>query len=358
MPFVRGFIMPASVVSRALGGAALSPTHRPEAQYISAMQQENMPLSCTQKTRYRKKDARRCSSGDLQVKTRTSVGVCQGTLGELYQGPTPEGANDEIAVISALIPLYSWVFFTPAKHDACTHKDALLEQSDRWKTFRAIDEYCRMHDLPWPQGNWNCRSELQVGRGLASSTADIVAALRCLGNIHRKPVSEAEFLQILSKIERSDSVFLDTPVIFSSSNHRIIRRFGKTNRMYAAYMHEEKKIDTEKTKNKLVKYYNNNIENYKEIYNSISIAFERKDIKRICDCSTASAELSQGVVPKRYFSNIISQMDDFQADGLIVAHTGSAIGYLFTERPDIPTLEEISLFFSEFNGHCNLVEVG
>jgi uncharacterized protein involved in propanediol utilization len=87
-------------------------------------------------------------------------------------------------------------------------------------------------------------------------------------------------------------------------------------------------------------------------------AFEDNNAKKICECSTDSAELSQKVIPKKTFSCLSDNMKKFQADGLLVAHTGTVIGYLYCEKPNINLIESVSLLFKSLGGACQLTEIG
>ncbi|WP_444996444.1 GHMP family kinase ATP-binding protein [Aliikangiella sp. IMCC44359] len=288
------------------------------------------------------------------------VGICRGALGELFQGPS-EHASGEIVIISSLIPQYSRVYFTPVKklHGSIKeYKKYFLNDPEHHKAFRALDIFCRYKNLNWPVGQWEFNSDLEVARGMASSTADIVAIIRCVANYYKKSLSLKQLLQILFEIERSDSVFLETPTLFCSSHHKIIQQFKKFPPIYALFMHENKTINTDDTKLILLEHYQKNRPHYSRLYQDVIEQFTHQNSKAICQLSTRSSELSQKVMPKLSFHEIHQKMKAFQADGIITAHTGSAIGYLYCQRPDIKIIESVSLFFKKFGGHCKLTEIG
>ncbi len=280
------------------------------------------------------------------------VGICRGALGELFQGPS-EHTSGEIVIISSLIPQYSRVYFTPVKKlqgSIKEYKKYFLNDPEHNKAFRALDIFCRYKQLNWPIGKWEFNSDLEVARGMASSTADIVAIIRCVANYYKESLSLKQLLQILFEIERSDSVFLETPTLFCSSHHRIIKQFKKFPPIYALFMHENETINTDDTKLILLEHYQKNKSHYSRLYQDVIEQFTCQNTKAICQLSTRSSELSQKVIPKLSFHQVHQKMGEFQADGIITAHTGSAIGYLYCQRPDIKTIESVSLFFKKFNG--------
>mgnify|MGYP000722088474 CR=1 FL=1 len=285
------------------------------------------------------------------------VGVCRGALGELFQGISTDG-QDEIIVVSSLIPKYSWTYFTPSKHGFSSIKDQSLAAPERSKSFKALALYCNNLDLNWPSGRWHFHSDLQVARGMASSTADIVATLRCAASYFKRTLSISEILTVLSQIERSDSVFLDRLALFSSSKHQIINKFQKMPPLYALYMHEADTVETDGTKPLLLDYYRKNYSTYANLYQQAEQALRQSDLKAICHVASKSAELSQEILPKQHFSHIYLAQKKFQADGVITAHTGSVVGLLYCRQPDITTLENVARFYKELGGYCQYTEMG
>jgi uncharacterized protein involved in propanediol utilization len=297
--------------------------------------------------------------GQLMRNRHTHVGVCKGALGELFQGPSTHTEN-EIVVVSSLIAKYSWAYFIPDvdNHNSYPNRASLLARSDRRKSFKALDLYCQLNQLPWPQGQWRFKSDLKVARGMASSTADIVSILRCAASYFGNPLGNDEIIRILAEIERSDSVFLDRLALFCSSRHQIINQFDKMPPLYALYMHETNTVETEGTRQTLVDYYRQNRTHYSQLYNRMANALGSQDLRQICQVSTKSAELSQEILPKQHFYSLLNEMSRFDADGIITAHTGSVVGLLFCRPPEISCLEQVGRFFNQLGGDCLYTEIG
>ncbi|MET1255644.1 hypothetical protein [Aliikangiella maris] len=288
------------------------------------------------------------------------AGVCRGALGELFQGPSPY-QTDEIVIISSLISQYSRVYFTPIKNQLFSkdeYHDLIYNDPNHKKAFKAAEIFCQLNNLPLPIGQWEFSSDLPVSRGMASSTADIVATIRCLQNYYNKAFNLDNLLKVLFAIERSDSVFLNNLTLFCSSHHKIIQQFGKLPPLYALFMHEENTIETDDTKEILINFYQRNFSHYTKLYSAIIQQFTNRNLKQVCQLSTRSSELSQEILPKKHFYTIHQKMADFYADGIITAHTGSAIGYLFVEKPQIESIESITVFFKKLGGKCQLAEIG
>ena len=280
-------------------------------------------------------------------------GVCHGTLGELLQGPYEHDGELHIGLISLPVRKYSWVHFTPGEAG-----DIEVELAGKDKCRRAIELYLRHYRKRLPAGRWSHDSELLLGKGMASSTADLVATIRCLDRIFGLHSPAPVIAALLREIERSDSVFLDTHALYLSSRQEIVRAFDAPVRLHACYIDEGGTVETEKVAHPLLAHYQRNLPAYRHNLDRAIDAFARHDLRRICECSTRSAELAQGVIAKRNLEVLLERRRDFAADGIVVAHTGSLLGYLFIARPDPARMGELSSFFRGLGHQCRFAETG
>lgn len=286
------------------------------------------------------------------------VGLSCGTLGEFYQGPSFGNDGSEIAIVSPLIPKYSRMTFVPAASPYCpiiTSQEVTRETKP--KMFAGIDQYCALYGLGMPDGTWLNASDLPTGHGFASSTADIVAGIRCVARIYKRDPSISDFLHILAKIERSDSVFMNETTFFSSSHHKVLGAFGAKLKLTAVFMLDGQQINTDKTKEKLVSYYHENADEYRRLMADVQACLENQDTQLLCQCSTRSAALSQRIMPKKHYAQMQDAAQIFDADGIVVAHTGTILGMLFCQRPDISKANAITAYFNSFGAHADFVEI-
>lgn len=280
-------------------------------------------------------------------------GVCHGTLGELWQGPCEQDGELHIGLISLPVRRYSWMHFLPGE-DGEPERD--LAGKD--KCLRAIDAYLRLHQRRLPPGRFSHDSELPVGKGMASSTADVVATVRCLDRVFGLDTPLDALTALLRGIERSDSVFLDRYALYLSGRQRVLREFEHAPRLHACYIDEGGTVETEKLAEPLLRHYRRHMSSYR-IHLELAVdAFERADAAAICEVATRSAQLAQWVTPKAHLELLLRHRRELGADGVVVAHTGSLIGYLFAQRPDRARLGEVSAFFAGLGRSCRFVETG
>lgn len=271
----------------------------------------------------------------------TYTSHCRGTLGEFFQGPYYTEDGVDIAIISAVTDKYVRASYT-INDDACN-----LEDIGKIKVKKAIANYCRLKNIYPPAGTWCFESELKVGTGMSSSTSDIVAALKCFSSYFREELTFYDIVNSISNIDRSDTVFLETPCLYLSQKQQIVDIYRTQKKIYCYYATGASTVDTLLVKDILIEYYIKNKKEYLELLNNIYSSFKEDSVQKICDCSTKSALLSQEILPKDNFWHFHSSLQDVKSDGLIVAHTGSLIGLLFCNKPINDTENNILQLFDK-----------
>lgn len=276
----------------------------------------------------------------------TVSGVCNGTLGELFQGPVPHRGTDGIGIVSFPVDRYTWAHFTRGEGET----DPLPPLS---KAAAAARLFLHRYGRDLPPGRWSNHTELDIGVGMASSTADIVATLRCLFQVFQLPYDVFAVIDILSRIERSDSVFLDEFALYLSDRHEVVQPFGTAIGFHACYVVEPGTVDTGAVTPLLLRHYQTSAEAYRTCLDDLLGAFRAGDAAGVARAATASATLSQQVLPKALFDAVLGNREELGADGIFVAHTGAVIGYLFTRRLTRQRMDELSAFFRGLGHQCS-----
>lgn len=282
---------------------------------------------------------------------RSFSGVCHGTLGELYQGPLRAGADPDIALVSFPVDRHSWVYFTPGAQPPGS-------PSLGDKSVTAARLFLDRFGLTLPPGRWRVHTDLRVGVGMASSTADIVATVRCLFRVFSLPYDPDAVIDVLAAIERADSVFLDEFALYLSARHRVVRRLGTRVGLHTAFVTEPGTVNTAAVTPLLLRHYRRHGDEYERCLTDLLKGFASGDAAAVARAATASAVLSQEAVPKQTFEAVLAHREEFGADGVFVAHTGSLIGYLFSRKPAPSAKGELSAFFHSLGHQCSFAQGG
>lgn len=280
-------------------------------------------------------------------------GRCHGTLGELLQGPVLHRGRLEIGLISLPLPRYSSMQFEPGA--ASRHHDDL---PDKPRCRAAVALYLQQHGLRLPPGRWRHDSELAPGKGMASSTADLVATIRCLDQLFGRVSSSADIIAVLRPLERSDSVFLDHYALYLSERQVLLQRFAHAPRLHACYADEGGTVATAAVTARLHAHYATHRHAYGRNLQQMQDAFATADDAAIARCASVSAVLGQDVLPKQHLAELQRQQGRFGAVGIVVAHTGSLIGYLFLQSPPPAQRRELTAFFGELGLACAFAATG
>jgi uncharacterized protein involved in propanediol utilization len=272
--------------------------------------------------------------------------VCNGTLGELFQGPVSHGGAESIGIVSFPVDRYTWAHFDPGEIGV----DPVPAQP---KAAMAARLFVKRYGLDLPPGRWSSHTELDVGVGMASSTADIVATLRCLFQIFQVPYDVLVVTEILAQIERADSVFLDEFALYLSDRSQVVHSLGTTIGFHTCYIVEPGTVDTTAVTPMLLRHYRARKMSYRHCLEELLEAFRTGDRTGVARAATVSAALSQEVLPKATYDAVLANRDPLGADGVFVAHTGAVIGYLFAHRLTRARMDKVSAFFRRLGHQCS-----
>jgi len=278
------------------------------------------------------------------------VGSATGKFGELLQGKLP-GENTHFLITLPITNISIAKFqygdintgskITP--HDKV--KSALLAQK--------IMSYFKL------SSDWNLSiySQIPVGKGLGSSTADLVACSRAITHATRKHLPTQILLNLLKEIEPSDGIMYDGIVCFY---HRLVAlhsKLGYLPNIMIVGVDEGGILDTVKFNQELNAYTSKEQSAYAILLNEMVNGINSRNLKKVGDVSTKSAILHQQRNPKKNLESFIQICEAVGALGIIVAHSGSYIGIMMDQtHPEYidqlasaeKKLKEKSLFAERF----------
>ncbi|MBP2627070.1 MAG: kinase [Firmicutes bacterium] len=257
-----------------------------------------------------------------------------GSCGELAQG-TIDGKN---FLITCPIDVYSEVTvrtdeFTPLRLGS--------------KVLTAIDKTIQYLKIVESSFHVNVKSDLPLGKGMASSSADISATCQSIALSAGKLLSPDEIADIALSIEPTDGIFYPGIVLFDHVHGSLRQYLGNAIPMYIAIFDVGGEIDTLHFNNRhdLKKLNEANEYQVRQAVNLISKGLATKDISLIGKGATISALANQKILFKPHLEEIIAISLSWGAVGVNIAHSGTVVGVLFplNKLPNCPPcIEEIS----------------
>lgn len=260
-----------------------------------------------------------------------------GSCGELAQG-TIDGKN---FMITCPINVYTEVTVRTDQNTPC--------QAGR-KVMIAIDktmQYLRIKDSRFCV---SVRSDLPLGKGMASSSADISAACQSIALSAGKILTPDEIADIALLIEPTDGIFYPGIVLFDHVKGYLRQYLGDALPMHIIIfdvggeintLHFNKRLD-------LKKLNQANEEQVHQAMHLISKGLADKDLSLVGKGATMSALANQKILFKAHLKDIIQIGLAWGAVGVNVAHSGTVVGVLFPDS----TLYNSSACIEEIGKYC------
>jgi len=175
-------------------------------------------------------------------------------------------------------------------------------------------------------------SDIPIGHGYGSSTADVVAAIRAVAAAHAVQLLPSRIGQLAVAAEQaSDAIAFDGhAVLFAQREGIVLEDFGGSLPPLLLVGFKSSggpPIDTLSLPP--ARYDSTEIQQFRVLRALIAYAVRYQDPNCLGRAATASALLSQRRLPKQDLERVIEIAEDAGACGVQVAHSGSLLGILF-----------------------------
>ncbi|WP_055554988.1 kinase [Streptomyces kanamyceticus] len=256
---------------------------------------------------------------------RTGVGTAFGTFGELLQGQLPEEDGDFLVTL----PVARWTMATFRPGSASG--DIEVRPRHKAKALRLA----RMIAEAAPAGARTARggvltvsSVIPEGKGLASSSADLVATARAVGRALDVPMPPARIERLLSRIEPTDGVLYPAIVAFHHRAVRLRAVLGALPAMAVVGIDEGGSVDTVDF-NRIPKPFTPaDRRAYAELLARLTDAVRTHDLAEVGRIATRSALLNQRLRHKRSLEPMRAICREVGGLGVAVGHSGTTLGVL------------------------------
>lgn len=237
-------------------------------------------------------------------------------------------------LVSCPIDLYSVVTITLSPD--------LPRSSKHNKVDKALDLYLNKKCLPHLGWQVNIQSDLLVGKGMASSTADIAAAISAAANALNCNLDAQEIADIAVQVEPSDGIMLNGIYLFNYISGANSQFIAKALPAQLVIIDPGGRIDTLKFNQQQNLYYLNLIKKKEVKYalRLVSHGLKSNDLEMLGRGATLSALANQHILPKSELPTVLKFAQDLQAVGVTIAHSGTVMGLIFHNDMtivDIPT---------------------
>ncbi len=250
------------------------------------------------------------------------TGMSFGTFGELLQGVLPDGSD---FLVTLPIDRYSYAYFFS---DWGSQTLRVFPPSKRKSRDLAADLLERL-DLP-PGGVLRIESEIPEGKGLASSSADLVASARAIESWFGLEIPTDLLCRAMFDIEPSDGVMFDGTVAFYHRRVELRDFLGPLPPLTIVAVDEGGSVDT-LAFNRIPKPFGaSDRRQYAALLDAAARAIRERDLSAIGQVATQSALMNQKLRPKATLARMIAISEAVGGLGVAVAHSGTYVGILLS----------------------------
>lgn len=260
-------------------------------------------------------------------------GICPASCGEFVQGILEK----EEYLSSYAIDLYSTAMVEEKINDINMGPS---------KSRTAIEKVFERFNLPIKESkniSLKIYSKIPVGKGMASSSADIGATIVATLNLINKDLSSEEISKIASTIEPTDSTYIQKNVIFNPLNGEVVKYLGNIKNSKVVILEPNKTLNTMKIRNipnyKEIKFQNKDI--ISEAFYLLEEGIKNNDLYLIGRAATLSSLANENIDKKQGLKEIIEISQNYGAYGVNVAHSGTVIGILIDKSMNDKKLIEL-----------------
>ncbi|SMQ78297.1 threonine kinase [Bacillus sp. OV166] len=245
-------------------------------------------------------------------------GSCNGTFGELVQGII---GDRPYLITLPISSLRSEARFIP---DPIVN--GIRVADSKVKAQRAGEWLFQLFGVKGG-GDLEIRSNIPVGKGLASSSADIVAALRAIADSYSLPLTNEMISMIAAKVEPTDGVMYEEVVVYDYIHGQLIESFGALPPFILVGIDLGGIINTIEFNEVPKEYSQNDQQQFMKAYDLVTKGFKEKNLTYIGEAATLSARVNQKILPKPVFP-LLDQLAHRYQGGIVVAHSGTVAGIL------------------------------
>jgi L-threonine kinase len=252
------------------------------------------------------------------------IGQCPLVLGECVQGQVDNGRH---FLITSPIGLFSWAEYYRTEH-------ALrVQPTECWKALTAVRTYLQQAGLA-QQGLLRIRHPLDPGQGFGTSTADVTAALRAVSAAYGVSILPQAIARIAIEIEPTDGSMFTDCVAFAHREGVLLEHLGVLPRFNALVICTGGVVDTVEfdQRRKDFRYSTQDQEGLKRAWDMVREAIRTSDATLLARAATISSVMNQRFLPKPGFTDVKRLVESGAAEGIMVAHSGTALALIFNPK--------------------------
>lgn len=258
---------------------------------------------------------------------------CPGTCGEWIQG-AKEGTPFLIdCPVDRYVEVEASLVKVQGGQGLTAKRGNWQLSSQKTKTAKALNLLAKQFDIQC-RGKVNFHSELPVGKGMASSTADLSAAMAAVLSSLKIPWTPQDLVHIALDIEPSDPVMFPGVTEIAHQDGKYVRELGNNVPAMLLVFDWGGTLDTQRfnARADLQEHYRKHETLIRKALAIFYEGIDRSDLEKMAYAGTISAQCNQGINPKPYMQEILRVVRSLGGLGMITAHSGTLLAGVFASE--------------------------
>jgi L-threonine kinase len=176
-------------------------------------------------------------------------------------------------------------------------------------------------------------SDLKPAVGMASSTADITAAVAASVAAAGRRITARDIARAALSVEPTDGTLFKGVVAFDHKAGRRLRRLGPAPPMLITYIDTGGAVDTIEYNRAKIRYSRSQAKSIGLAYELAAAGLRLRDRRLIGRGATLSALVNQAFLPKKELDELIFVARSSGGYGVVVAHSGTVAGIMHDKEP-------------------------
>jgi L-threonine kinase len=247
-------------------------------------------------------------------------GTAPGTCGEFIQGILPNGTpfhvtcpiNKSATVVAQIRP---------------ADKLSVIGLHDHHRKLGLAIEYAVEHlDLGAVEVTIRHWSDLDIGKGMGSSTADVLAGIRAVADAAGESLDAAVEGRLAARVESSDGSMYEGIAAVNHKTCELVKSWDWYPEFVIVMLVPHDSVDTHSIP---FSGQEELAEEYETLLEQMDRAVRERSIGAFAEQSTRSAAFNERFLLNPYARSLTDRLHEFDALGVSVGHTGTVCGLLF-----------------------------
>lgn len=267
---------------------------------------------------------------DAALLTRVGLGKAFASFGEIAQGRRADG---EDFLVTLPVDLWSRCRVVREPVTGASRVRAPLPKSGQVAKamLRAVGAQA---GIGLRIGLWR---DMPVGKGLSSSTADMLAVLRACEAAFDVTASESYIGRLFATIEPHDALHYPACVAYNHRAGRLLAHFGHVPDFRIIGVDAGGAVCT-RAYNRRLTFSPSRVAQDQALYERVLAAFSARDDAAVARCALAATELQLTRTGSPFLRRLLALAQQPSVLGIVTAHSGTCAGLLLPGSADAATL--------------------